>query len=147
MLLTTLGPTLLENILTVKGTRSMSWARDVISTGDLTIWATQCHFILWLVFKYKDIIKVNQNLMFILEMIYMLHRLGQKKIQDKAYVINLDKYVNVWTHWFAIYVKSYVETYFDSFVVEYIPKEIKGDNIINVIIYRIQANDMWILDM
>ena len=80
-------------------------------------------------------------------MIYLLHRLGQKKIQDKAYVINLDKYVNVWTHWFAIYIKSYVETYFDSFVVEYIPKEIKGDNIINVIIYRIQANDMWILDM
>ena len=46
------------------------------------------------------------------------------KIKDVAYVINLDEYSNIGTHWIAFYVKNNDITYFDSFGVEGIPKEI-----------------------
>ena len=46
------------------------------------------------------------------------------KIKDGAYVINLDEYSDIGTHWIALY-STYNVTYFDSFVVEHIPKEIK----------------------
>ena len=46
------------------------------------------------------------------------------KIKDGAYVINLDEYSNMGTHWIALYVKNNDITYFDSFGVEHIPKEI-----------------------
>ena len=46
------------------------------------------------------------------------------KIKDGAYVINLDKYSDIGTHWVALYVNNNV-TYFDSFGVEHISKEIK----------------------
>ena len=44
------------------------------------------------------------------------------KIRDGAYVINLDEYSDIGTHWVALYVKNNVVSYFDSFVVEHIPK-------------------------
>ena len=47
------------------------------------------------------------------------------KIKDGAYVINLDEYSDIGTHWIALYVKNNVVTYFDSFGGEHIPKEIK----------------------
>ena len=47
------------------------------------------------------------------------------KITDGAYVINLDEYSEIGTHWIALYVNAITITYFDSFGVEYIPKEIK----------------------
>ena len=53
------------------------------------------------------------------------------KIKDEAYVINLDEYKSIGTHWIFLYVNgnnrsaSYDLTYFYSFEVEYIPKEIK----------------------
>ena len=47
------------------------------------------------------------------------------KIKDGAYVINLDEYSNIGTHWIALYVNNKTVKYFDSFGVEYIPKEIK----------------------
>ena len=40
------------------------------------------------------------------------------------HVINLDEYSDIGTHWVALYVKNNDITYFDSFGVEYIPKEI-----------------------
>ena len=47
------------------------------------------------------------------------------KIKDGAYVINLNEYSDIGTHWVALYVVSNNDvTYFDSFRVEYIPKEI-----------------------
>ena len=46
------------------------------------------------------------------------------KIKDGAYVINLDEYSDIGTHWVALYVKNNDITYFDSFGVEHIPKEI-----------------------
>ena len=66
------------------------------------------------------------------------------KIKDGAYVINLDDYSDIGIHWIALYVKNNDITYFDSFGVEHIPKEIKKfiDNK-NIIanIFRIQAYD------
>ena len=47
------------------------------------------------------------------------------EIRDKAYVINLDEYSDIKTHWVALYIKNNDVTYFDSFGVEHIPKEIK----------------------
>ena len=48
------------------------------------------------------------------------------KIKDGAYVINLDEYSDIGTHWVALYVQNNNVTYFDSFGVEHIPKEIKS---------------------
>ena len=55
-------------------------------------------------------------------------------IKNGAYVINLDEYHDIGTHWVALYVQSTgvydtyvnnkIEIYFDSFGVEHIPKEI-----------------------
>ena len=65
--------------------------------------------------------------------------------QEKgAYVINLDHSKNTGTHWVVIFVKEDEVIYFDSFVVEYIPKEImeriKSKNI-KTSIFRIQDNN------
>ena len=46
-----------------------------------------------------------------------------KIIKKGAYVINLDEYVNIGTHWTALFVKLKYTVYF-SFGVEHIPKEI-----------------------
>ena len=66
------------------------------------------------------------------------------KIKDGAYVINLDEYLDIGTHWIALYVNNKTVTYFDSFGVKYIPKEIKKFiNNKNIIanIFRLQAYD------
>ena len=47
------------------------------------------------------------------------------KIKDRANVINLDKYKSEGTHWIALHVNDNNVTYFDSFGVEHISKEIK----------------------
>ena len=67
------------------------------------------------------------------------------KIKDGAYVINLDEYSDIGTHWIALYVKNNDITYFDSFLVEHIPKEIIkfiGRKNIIANIFRIQAYDL-----
>ena len=81
------------------------------------------------------------------------------KRREQAYVINLDEYRDIGTHWVALYINNNTVTYFDSFGVEYIPKEImkfigsieqsssakvRNKKIITNI-YRIQAYDsiMW----
>ena len=66
------------------------------------------------------------------------------KIKDGTYVINLDEYSDIGTHWVALYVSNNDVTYFDSFGVEHIPKEIKtfaGNKNIKTNIFRIQAYD------
>ena len=64
-------------------------------------------------------------------------------IKNGAYVINLDEYHDIGTHWVALYVNNKVAIYFDSFGIEHIPKEIMKfiarKKIINI--YRIQAYD------
>ena len=42
-----------------------------------------------------------------------------KKIRDGAYIINLDEYANVGTHWIVLFCKKNEIVYFDSFGVEY----------------------------
>ena len=75
-------------------------------------------------------------------------------IKNSAYVINLDEYRDIGTHWVALYVNNKTIIYFDSFGVEHIPKEImkfigneqsssskaRNKKIIRNI-YRIQAYD------
>ena len=68
-------------------------------------------------------------------------------IKDGAYIINLDKYANVGTHWIALFCKKNEIIYFDSFGVEYIPEEIKefikefrGNKNIKTNIFRLQEN-------
>ena len=46
------------------------------------------------------------------------------KIKNGEYVINLDEYESIGTHWIAWYVNGNNIKYFDSFGVEHIPKEI-----------------------
>ena len=47
-----------------------------------------------------------------------------QKIKDGAYVINLEEYSDIGTHWVAFHVQNKYITYFDSFKVENIPKQI-----------------------
>ena len=63
-------------------------------------------------------------------------------IKKGAYVINLDEYTDIGTHWVALYIKINEVIYFDSFGIEHIPKKImkfvKNKNTI-ANIFRIQA--------
>ena len=70
-----------------------------------------------------------------------------QKIKNGTYIINLDEYSDIGTHWFALHVQNNV-TYFDSFGVEHIPKEIRtfiGNKNIKTNIFGVQAYDsiMW----
>ena len=65
-------------------------------------------------------------------------------VKNGAYVVNLDEYHDTGTHWIALYVNNKIVTYFDSFGVEHIPKEIMNfisRKKIITNIYRIQAYD------
>ena len=42
------------------------------------------------------------------------------KMKDGAYVINLDEYSDIGTHWIVLYALNNTATYFDSFGVEHI---------------------------
>ena len=67
-----------------------------------------------------------------------------KNIKKGAYVINLDEYHDIGTHWVALYVNNKTIIYFDSFGVEHIPREIMkfiAHKKIITNIYRIQAYD------
>ena len=44
------------------------------------------------------------------------------KIKDGSYVINLDEYSDIGTHWVALYVNNKTVTCFDSFGIEHISK-------------------------
>ena len=65
-------------------------------------------------------------------------------VKNGAYVVNLDEYHDIGTPWVALYVNNKTVTYFDSFGVEHIQKEIikfiaRKKIITNI--YRIQAYD------
>ena len=67
-----------------------------------------------------------------------------KTIKNGAYVINLDEYADVGTHWIAFYVKNNEVIYFDSFGIQHVPKEIKkfiGHKNTKTNIFRIQADN------
>ena len=80
-------------------------------------------------------------------MVFILDNLPNK-IRDGTYVVNLDEYSDIGTHWIALYVKNNAVTYFNSFGVKHIPKEIlkfinrpsQNKNIVKNI-FRIQGHD------
>ena len=67
------------------------------------------------------------------------------KKRDETYVINLDEYSDIGTYLLALYVHNNDVTYFDSFGIEHISKEIKTfiDRSLPITknIFRIQAYD------
>ena len=67
-----------------------------------------------------------------------------QKIKHGAYIINLDEYSDIGTHWVALYAQNNYVTYFDSFGVENIPKEIRtfiNNKNIKTNIFRIKVYD------
>ena len=73
-------------------------------------------------------------MVFILEIIY-LNTVTDTELKDGTYIINLDEYSAIGTHWVALYVQNNNNNnnnnnnsviYFDSFGVEHIFKEIKA---------------------
>ena len=56
--------------------------------------------------------------------VFSRDNLPNNNIKNGAYVINLDEYHDIGTHWVALYVNNKIVIYFDSFAVEHIPKEI-----------------------
>ena len=60
------------------------------------------------------------------------------------YIINLDEYADVATHWIALFCNRSEIVCFNSFGVEHVPEEIKtfvGNKNIIANIFRVQAND------
>ena len=58
--------------------------------------------------------------------------------------MNLDEYVDVGTHWIALFCNINKIVYFDRFGVDHVPEEIKkfiGNKNINTNIFRVQANN------
>ena len=67
-----------------------------------------------------------------------------KKVKDGAYVINLDEYADVGTHWIALFCNRNEIVNFDSFGVEHVPEKIKEfiwNKNAKANIFRVQAND------
>ena len=66
-----------------------------------------------------------------------------ENIKDRAYIINLDEYANVGTHWIVLHVSNNSVIYFERSEVKHIPKNIKkgiGNKNIKTDIFRIDAN-------
>ena len=57
-------------------------------------------FHLLLILKYKSIIKMKLNLKVFIQEIIL------PKEKDEAYVINLDGYESIGTHWIALYMNG-----------------------------------------
>ena len=82
----------------------------------------------------KSIIKTNLDLGIIC----------LKKIKNWAYLISLDEYADVGTHWIALFFMKSEIVYFNNFGVEHVPEEIKEfirNKNIKSNIFRIQSNN------
>ena len=68
-------------------------------------------------------------------------RINLPRVKDETYVISLDEFKSIGTHWIALYVNANNLIYFDSFGLEHIPEELKKfvENKYIINIYRIQA--------
>ena len=49
-----------------------------------------------------------------------------QKIKDLAYIINLDEYADIGTHWIALFCNRNEIVYFDSLVLNMFPKKLKN---------------------
>ena len=113
MLLGTLGASLLGNLLSGKG---------VARTGEGTMR-------IWEGIKKKTLMPAHTLKNFEIKEYYENNPRFNgaysknnlpKIIKNGAYVINLDEYEDIGTHWIALYVKNNEVIYFDSFGVEHI---------------------------
>ena len=52
-------------------------------------------------------------------MLFFFFQDNLPKIKHEAYIINLDEYSDIGTHWVALWVNNNDVTYFDSFGVEH----------------------------
>ena len=129
MLLGTLGTSLLGDVL-AKGLSG----KGVIRAGEGTIRAGYGS-------KRPSLKKFDSSA----TSFFSRDNLPNNNIKNGAYVINLDEYHDIGTpHWIALYVNNKIATYFDSFGVEHIPKEIMKFIVRKKIIkniYRIQPYD------
>ena len=76
--------------------------------------------------------------------VFILKTICLKKVKDRASVINLDEYIDVGTHWIALFCNRSEIVYFDGFGVEHDPEEIKefiGNKNIIANIFWVQANN------
>ena len=67
------------------------------------------------------------------------------RIRDRVYVINLDEYSNIGTHWIDLYIQNNNIIYFDNFRVEHILEETEtfiGNKNISKFFFRIQGYDL-----
>ena len=64
---------------------------------------------------------MNQDLLQFFQEIICL-----KKTKDGAYVINLDEYAAVVTHWIPLFCNRSEIVYYDSFDVEHVPEKLKN---------------------
>ena len=67
-----------------------------------------------------------------------------KTIKNGAYVINLDEYVDIGTHWIALFCRKTEIVYFNNFGVEDVPEQIKefvGNRNIKANIFRVKSNN------
>ena len=74
--------------------------------------------------------------------VYLRNNLPE--VKDGAYVINLDEYKSIGTHWITLNVNGDNITYFDSCGVDHNPKDIEkftGNKNMTTTIFRIQAYD------
>ena len=135
MLLDTLGASLFGNILAGKGTNRCGEGAMRAGYGKKTrLWKRDVFLVLPHLLTNFEIQKYYQN-EHRFSGVYSRHNLP--RIKEEAYVINLDEY-----HWIALYEQNNDVTYFDSFGVEHIPKEIRtfiSNKNIKANIFRIQA--------
>ena len=99
---------------------------------NISCWYTRKYITNFEIQKYQNESKFNG--------VYSRNNLS--KIKDWAYIRNLNEYESIGTHWFALYVNAKSVTYFGSFGVEHIPKEIRkfiGNKNVVTNIYRVQA--------
>ena len=132
MLLGTLGASLLGNLLTGKCT--IRAGKGAIRESDQ--FSMPPHPLTNFEIKkyYENESKLNG--------VYSKNNLHKER--DRTYIINLDEYELTGTYWIALYFNDNNVTYFESFGVEHIPKEIRkfiGNKNIITNIYRIQAYD------
>ena len=115
MLLGTLGASLLGNLLTGKGLNRTG--KGMYRTGQGLKKKKLIPFLALTNFEIMDCFKDVK------EFNGAFSRNNLPKLKNGAYVIHLDHSENTGTHWIVIFMKNNEVIYFDSFGVEYIPKE------------------------
>ena len=143
MLLGTLGLSLLGNLLTGgKGMMRAGEGKGIVSMGE---GGKKNPLNSLLPFHPLTNIEINEYYINEpkLNGVYSRNNLADE-IKKGPYVINLDEYKNIGTHWVFLFVKPKEVIYFDRYGIEHISKEINkfiGNSDIKSNIFRMQAYD------